>query len=63
MSSLKLFLDQWAIVNLLQDPSCKSQRERLVSLCKSGACTLVLTIWYVQEALRDGNANRARDLC
>lgn len=40
-----------------------SQRERLVSLCKSGACVLVLTIWYAQEAIRDGDKNRARDLC
>ena len=63
MPPLTLFLDQWAIINLLQDPSCVSQRERLVLLCKSGACTLVLTIWYVQEAIRDGNKDRARDLC
>ena len=63
MLPLTLFLDQWAIINLLQDPSCVSQRERLVSLCKSGTCTLVLTIWYVQEAIRDGNKDRARDLC
>jgi hypothetical protein len=63
MPPLTLFLDQWAIINLLQDPSCVSQRERLVSLCKSGTCTLVLTIWYVQEAIRDGNKDRARDLC
>jgi hypothetical protein len=63
MPPLTLFLDQWAIINLLQDSSCVSQRERLVSLCKSGACTLVLTIWYVQEAIRDGNKARARDLC
>ena len=63
MPPLTLFLDQWAIINLLQDPSCVSQRERLVLLCKSGACVLVLTIWYVQEAIRDGNNDRARDLC
>ena len=62
MPPLTLFLDQWAIINLLQDPSCVSQRERLVLLCKSGACVLVLTIWYVQEAIRDGNNDRARDL-
>ncbi|MDF0676205.1 MAG: hypothetical protein P0120_17995 [Nitrospira sp.] len=60
---MTLFLDQWAIINLLQAPSCMSQRERLVLLCKSGACTLVLTIWYVQEAIRDGNKDRAIDLC
>lgn len=63
MTPLTLFLDQWAIINVLQDSSCMPQRERLVSLCKSGACVLVLTIWYVQEAIRDGNKNRARDLC
>ncbi len=63
MPPLTLFLDQWVIINLLQDPSCMSQRERLVLLCKSGACTLVLTIWYVQEAIRDGNKDRAKDLC
>jgi hypothetical protein len=63
MPPLKLFLDQWAIVNLLQDASFTTQRERLVSLCKSGTCVLVLTIWYVHEALRDSNKDRARDLC
>lgn len=63
MPPLKLFLDQWAIINLLQDPSFTTQRERLVTLCKSGACVLVLTIWYVYEALRDGNKDRAKDLC
>lgn len=28
-----------------------------------GSCILVMTIWYVHEALRDGNKDRARDLC
>ncbi|MEP6932785.1 MAG: hypothetical protein ABI988_02405 [Nitrospirota bacterium] len=63
MPPLKLFLDHWAIVDLLESPSFFVQQERLVSLCKSGACVLVLTIWYVHEALRDGNKDRARDLC
>lgn len=47
MLPLKLFLDHWAIVDLLENPSFSTQRERLVSLRKSGACVLVLTIWYV----------------
>lgn len=63
MPPLKLFLDHWAIVNLLEDSSFAAQRERLVSFCKSGACVLVLTIWYVHEALRDGNKDRAEGLC
>ncbi len=63
MPPLKLFLDQWAIVNLLENQSFASERERLISFCKSEACVLVLTIWYVHEALRDGNKNRAKDLC
>jgi hypothetical protein len=63
MPPLKLFLDQWAIVDLLENPSFASERERLISLCKNGACVLVLTIWYVHEALRDGNKERARELC
>jgi len=63
MSPLKLFLDHWAIVNLLEDPSFAAQRERLISLCKGGACVLVLTVLYVHEALRDGNKERAKDLC
>ncbi len=63
MPPLKLFLDHWAIVNLLEDASFAAQRERLVSFCKSGACVLVLTIWYVHEGLRDGNKDRAKDLC
>jgi len=63
MPPLKLFLDHWAMVNLLEDPFFAAQRERLVSLCKSGACVLVLTIWYVHEALRDGNKDRAKGLC
>jgi hypothetical protein len=63
MPPLKLFLDHWAIVDLLEDPSFAAQRERLESLCKSGVCVLVLTIWYVHEALRDGNKDRARGLC
>lgn len=63
MPPLKLFLDHWAIVDLLQNPSCAAQRERLISLCMNGSCVLVLTIWYVREALRDGNKDRARDLC
>lgn len=62
MPPLKLLLDQWAIVDLLETRLCHLN-ERLVSLCKSGACVLVLTIWYVHEALRDGNKDRARDLC
>lgn len=61
MSPLKLFLDQWAMVNLLEKQSFAAQQERLVSLCKNGACVLVLTIWYVHEALRDGNKDRAKD--
>jgi len=60
---LKLFLDHWAIVNLLEKPSFSAQQERLVSLCKKGFCVLVLTIWYVHEALRDGNKDRAKELC
>lgn len=63
MSPLKLFLDQWAIANLLENQSFASERERLISLCKSEACVLVLTIWYVHEALRNGNKNRAKDFC
>lgn len=63
MPPLKLFLDQWAIVNLLEKPSYAAQQERLVSLCKQGRCILVLTIWYVHEALRDGNKDRAKDIC
>lgn len=63
MLPLKFFLDHWAVVNLLEKPSFAAQQERLVSLCKSGACVLVLTIWYVHEALRDGNKDRARALC
>lgn len=63
MLPLKFFLDHWAIVDLLENPSYFTQRERLVLLCKSGACVLVLTIWYVHEALRDGNKDRARALC
>lgn len=60
MPPLKLFLDQWAIVNLLEDRSCAAQQKRLISLCKNGACVLVLTILYVHEALRDGNKDRAK---
>ena len=60
MPPLKLFLDQWAIVNLLEDRSCAAQQKRLISLCKNGACDLVLTILYVHEALRDGNKDRAK---
>lgn len=63
MAPLKLFLDHCAIINLLEDSSFTAQRERLESLCESGTCVLVLTIWYVHEALRDGNKDRARDLC
>jgi len=63
MPPLKLFLDHWAIVDLLETPSFATQKERLVSLCKTGACILVLTIWYVHEALRDGNQGRAKALC
>lgn len=63
MPPLKLFLDHWAIVNLLEKPSFSAQQERLVTLCKKGSCVLVLTIWYVHEALRDGNKDRARELC
>ena len=51
------------MVDLLENPSFASEKERLISLCKNGACVLVLTIWYVHEALRDGNKDRARDLC
>jgi len=60
---LKLFLDHCAIINLLEDSSFAVQRERLESLCVGGTCVLILTIWYVHEALRDGNKDRARDLC
>jgi hypothetical protein len=63
MPPLKLFLDHWAIVNLLENSSFAAQRERLVLFCTSGACVLVLTIWCVHEALRDGNKDRAKDLC
>lgn len=63
MPPLNLFLDHWAIVDLLENPSFSSQRERLLFLCKSEACVLVLTIWYVHEALRDSNKDRAKDLC
>ena len=63
MPPSKLFLDHWAIVDLLEYPSLSTQRERLVLLCKNGACVLVLTIWYVHEALRDGNKVRAKNLC
>jgi|GEM_PF-6093686 len=60
MPPLKLFLDQWAIVNLLENQSFTAQQKRLISLCKNGACILVLTIMYVHEALRDGNKDRAK---
>ena len=60
MSPLTLFLDQWAIIDLLENQSFAAQQERLISLCENGACTLVLTIWYVHEALRDGNKDRAK---
>ena len=63
MPPLKLFLDHWAIVNLLEKPSYSAQQERLVSLCKKNFCVLVLTIWYVHEALRDGSRGRAKELC
>jgi hypothetical protein len=63
MPPLKLFLDHWAIVNLLEAPSFSTQQGRLVSLCKNGVCVLVLTVLYVHEALRDGNKDRAKDLC
>lgn len=63
MPPLKLFLDHWAIVDLLEKASFAAQQEKLVSFCKSGTCILVLTIWYVYEALRDGNKDRAKDLC
>ena len=56
---LKVFLDHWAVVNLLEKPSFAAQRNRLVSLCKNEVCVLTLTIWYVHEALRDGNKDRA----
>ena len=61
MPPLKLFLDQWAIVNLLENQSFTAQQKRLISLCKNGACILVLTIMYVHEALRDGNKDRAKE--
>lgn len=60
MPPLKLFLDQWAIVNLLENRSFATQQKRLISLCKNGVCVLVLTILYVHEALRDGNKDRAK---
>jgi hypothetical protein len=60
---LKLFMDHWAIINLLEKVSGTAQQERLVSFCKNGFCVLVLTIWYVHEALRDSNEDRAKDLC
>ena len=63
MTPLKLFMDRWVIVNLLEKPPFATQQERLVSLCKSGFCVLILTIWYVHEALRDGSKGRARELC
>ena len=63
MTPLKLFMDHWVIVNLLEDPSFAAQKDRLISLSKKGFCVLVLTIWYVHEALRDGNKVRAKDLC
>lgn len=63
MPPLKLFLDHWAIINLLEKPSFATQRERLVLLCKNRVCVLILTIWYVHEALRDGNKDRAKTLC
>lgn len=61
MPPLKLFLDQWAIVNLLENQSFAAQQKRLISLCENGACVLVLTILYVHEALRDGNKDRAKE--
>mgnify|MGYP001566815211 CR=1 FL=1 len=60
MPPLKLFLDQWAIANLLENRSFAAQQKRLISLCKNGVCVLVLTILYVHEALRDGNKDRAK---
>jgi len=63
VTPLKLFMDHWVIVNLLEKPPFAAQQERLVSLCKSGFCILILTIWYVHEALRDSNKDRAMDLC
>lgn len=59
MPPFKLFLDQWAIVNLLENRSFAAQQKRLISLCENGVCVLVLTILYVHEALRDGNKDRA----
>jgi hypothetical protein len=63
MPPLKLFLDHWAIVDLLENPSFSAQRDRLLFLCKSETCVLILTIWYVHESLRDTNKDRARVLC
>jgi hypothetical protein len=63
VTPLKLFMDHWVIVNLLEKPSFAAQQERLVSLCKNGFCVLILPIWYVHEALRDSNKDRATDLC
>jgi hypothetical protein len=63
VTPLKLFMDHWVIVNLLENPSFAAPKDRIISLCKKGFCVLVLTIWYVHEALRDGNKVRAKDLC
>lgn len=63
MTPLKLFIDHWVIINLLENPSFAARKYRLISLCKKGVCVLILTIWYVHEALRDGNKDRAKDLC
>lgn len=63
MSQLKLFLDHWAIVNLLENNSFSAQKARLFEFGKRGFCVLILTIWYVHEALRDKNKERARNLC
>lgn len=60
MAPLKLFLDQWAMADLLEKQSLADQQKRLISLCKNGACVLVLTVLYVHESLRDGDKGRAK---
>jgi len=57
---LKLFLDYWALVHLLEDGSWASHKDRLMAYCKNGDCTLVLTIWHVFEILQYGDKVRAK---
>lgn len=61
--TLKLFLDYWALVRLLEDDSWASHKDCLMAYCKNGDCTLVLTIWHVFEMLGYGDKARAKQRC